>query len=164
MKRLSLIFACLILLSSTLMAQDATQKFAAVGMAFSPVSTPQLQGWGALAIPISEKIISYTDYDVSALLGDPVVGQRFTMPKIQYQMRTGIGILIYKITPAISLWGLGGIGGATDGNATSASFAGGGFLDFGLGRGWGALLILQADRNAATGTQFTPRIGIRKRL
>jgi hypothetical protein len=144
------------------MAQDKP-KFVGVGMAFNQDASPQIQGFGALAIPISDRVLSFTDYLVSAI-PQPRVGGKLQLPKIQYVMRTGIAVKIYAISPKLTLWGMGNAGVAADGGATSGSFAGGGFVDWSLGKGWGALVILQVDKNAATGTQFIPRVGVRKIL
>jgi hypothetical protein len=142
---------------------DQPSKFAAAGISFQPAATPQIQGWGAIAIPINGRVASYTDYDVAALPGIPVPGQRFVLPKIQYSMRTGICVRAYDISPKISLWGLVGAGVAAD-PGVGVSFGSGGFLDFSINDRWGAVIILMYDRNAVIGNQFSPRAGIRYRL
>ena len=110
--------------------------------------------------------MSYTDYDVSALPGTPVAGQKFALPKISYSMRTGVAVHIYQIAKGVNLFGLGGAGIAAGGSNVVGSFGGGGFVDFAFGKSgsWGAVLILEANRNAITGTDFIPRVGIRKKL
>jgi hypothetical protein len=59
----------------------------------------------------------------------------------------------------VSLWGLGTVGLAADGNYNVADYAGGGFLTFPLGKGWGLLLGAQVDKNAISGTDGIGRIG-----
>ena len=183
MKRYLILICLFISMTVPLLAQSPTPdqpvKFVAAGLAFFQSATPALQGWGALAMPLSDKILSWTAYDVSALPGDKIISSpgeclqlgggcgappRWTPPKISYTMRTGIAVHIYTITKGVNLFGLGGAGIAAGGSNVVGSFAGGGFLDFALGKGWGAVLILEVNKNAMTGSDFVPRVGIRKKL
>jgi hypothetical protein len=142
---------------------DQTPKFFAAGLSLMPHGTPQIQGWGGVAIPINNRVASWTDYDVVALPGTPVAGQKFTFPKIQYTMRTGVAVRAYDVTPKISIWGIAGAGVAAD-PGVGVSFGSGGFVDFVISPKWGALVILMFDRNAVIGNQFSPRFGFRYKL
>jgi hypothetical protein len=141
---------------------SAQEKIAIAGISFNGYASPNVQGFGAVGIPISANVISYTGYDVAVIPGQD--WRNFQAYKLQYSMKTGLAIRVKDLSPKVSLWGLGAGGLATDGSNHSSSFAAGGFLDVAFSKGWGALLILQVDRNAATGAQFTPRIGIRRKL
>ena len=168
MKRL--ILSCLLALMIMLVAipvsaqveQINEPKVVGLGLALFQYATPQVQGFGFFALPIRNRVFSYTDYDVAALPGDKIPGQIFTFPKLQYAMRTGFAIRTYNISKGITLYGLGDAGIATDGGYVVGSFSGGGFVDFAIGKGWGAICFLQVDRNAKTGTQFIPRLAVRK--
>jgi hypothetical protein len=160
MKRLSLILICLALISLTLWAQAPSTKFIFSGLSFNQANSPQFQGFGGFAIPVSATVLSFTNYDVAALPGTPIPG-KVTLPKLQYAITTGAAVHIYDLSSKVSLWGLGGAGISTTGATTGGSFNGGGFLHFDLGKQWGALLIIQVDKSAPTGAEFTPRVGIR---
>jgi hypothetical protein len=162
------VFLCLLVCSLPCFSQTSTPpdlegKFAAVGLGLFQSATPQLQGFGLLALPVGSRVLSYTDYDVAAIPGAPVPG-RIILPRLQFSMRTGFAVRIYQLSPRISLYGLGGAGMAATGDNVVGSFGGGGFIDIAIGKGWGALIILEASRNAVTGTEFIPRVGIRIKL
>lgn len=162
MKTLIFLVTILILLSAPAFAQTPTEKYGAFGLAYFNSGTPNIQGWAALGIPISEKTISYTDYDIAPIKSGgqaSVAGVR-----LQYAIRTGLAYRIYNVTNSWSLWGLGNIGLAADGRAITRSFQYGGFLDKSIGKGWGVMLILSGEDSGATGRDFAPRIGIRKKL
>jgi hypothetical protein len=165
MKRLFLIVLFLATISAITFAQTPVDKpkFVFAGLAFFQSANPQLQGFGGITLPISEKIISYTDWDVAATPGDKIPG-RVTIPKLQYSMRTGIAYHMYEIRKGLNLYGLGDLGMATNGDNVVGSFAGGGFVDVALGKGWGCVFVIQVERNAITGTDVIPRFGFRKKL
>ncbi|NLT67271.1 MAG: hypothetical protein GXX84_11775 [Acidobacteria bacterium] len=145
-------------------AQDAPEKekFGAFGLGYSEVAKPNLQGWAALGIPVSDRVMSYTAYDIAPVKEG---GQASLAGiRIQYNIRTGFACRVYDITRSWSLWGLGNAGMAADGNVVTGSFEYGGFLYKGLGKGWGAILILGAQKDAISGTVFAPRLGVAKRL
>jgi len=158
------ILLCLILLGAcmpSLQAQDSP-KIGAFGLAYDDLNKPNLAGWGALAIPVAPRTLSYTDYDVSPVS----TGGQFALGKIrlQYSIRTGAAFQLKTLKPGVTLYGLGGAGLSADSLTLVGSFSGGGFLDIAFGKGWGALIIVQEEKNAVTGAHFTPRIGIRKAL
>ena len=166
MKRLILTLVLILAMTPVALGQTAPNdppKFVAAGLGFFESANPQIQGFGAVAIPVSDKVLSFTDYDVAALPGEKVAG-KWTMPKIQYTMKTGFAIHIYTLHKGVNLYGLGGAGIAANGQNIVGAFSGGGFIDFALGKGWGAMLVLEVNRNSNTGNDFVPRIGIRKRL
>lgn len=168
MKAFAVILICFALLTLPCLAQttDPIPKFFATGIGYSQASSPQFQGWGAFGLPVSATVISYTDYDISALPGQDLTIKAILSPRLQYTIRTGFAVHAYDLSPKVSLWGLGNVGVNTTGAVTGASFAGGGFLDFKFGTtgAWGAMLILQVDKSNITGAQFTPRLGIRYRM
>jgi hypothetical protein len=165
--KICLLIIALLVLALPAFAQTpapSNPKIAGVGLALFQDATPQIQGFGFLALPVSEnKVFSYTDWDVAALPGDPIPG-RIVFPKLQFAIRTGFAVHAFEITKGLNLYGLANAGIATTGDTVVGSFSGGGFLDITIGRGWGAILVLQVDRNAQTGTSLVPRAGIRYNL
>jgi hypothetical protein len=149
-------------------AQEA-QKFAAVGLSTGTDTTKSISGWGAIGVPLSEKVVSFTDMDIS-VVKNTTLQQALHNQGIQYVVRTGLAYRIYDINKKFSIWGLGDAGIAAGGpsgleNQTpiSGSFAGGGFVRWNMGK-IDALMILQVQKNAATGREFIPRIGIKVKL
>jgi hypothetical protein len=149
---------CVVLVAVPAFAQEQN-KFGAAGVFFNQEVTGSVGGWAALAIPIAERTLSFTDYDVNAVTGDGGGTVSFFGKQIQYTIRTGFANRIYGIG-RFSLWALGDAGiTALDDNVVG-SFAGGGFLHYKITDRWGGLAILQADHNSITGTDFKPRFGI----
>jgi hypothetical protein len=137
-------------------------RFGAAGFSYFKSGTPQFQGGAALGLQIAPRTISFTDMSVGPVKDTSqiqIAGQR-----LQYTFRTGFAVQIYQLTPSWSLWGLSDIGLAADGKVTARSFQYGGFIDKHVGKGWGVLLIISAENSVQTGTDFSPRIYIRKKL
>ena len=85
----------MLLLVSPLIAQTQAEqsvKFAFAGLALFQEGSPQLQGCGGLAMPIAAdgKILSYSDWDVTATLGTKAVGQKIAPVMLRYSIRTGL--------------------------------------------------------------------------
>jgi hypothetical protein len=53
---------------------------------------------------------------------------------------------------------------AANGSVLVGAFEYGGFIDQALGKGWGLIVILSAQRDAINGTRFNPGFGLRKKL
>lgn len=168
MKSLLLILLLLLAMSLPVLAQtpSSSLKFAFAGVAYFQSGTPQIQGFGGIAIPITldSRILSYTDWDVAATPVTPVAPAKFALPKISYSIREGLAYRLYQISSGVTVYGLGNAGVAFNGANTVGSFGAGGFIDFAFGKGWGGILVLEVNRNANTGTDFVPRFGIRKVL
>jgi hypothetical protein len=144
-------------------------RFAAVGLSTGSDETKSISGWGAIGFPISEKVISYTDIDIS-VVKNTTLQEVLKNQGLQYVVRTGLAYRVFDINKQFSVWGLGDAGLAAGGpvgmaspTPISGSFAGGGFLRWSMGK-VDALLILQVQKNAATGREFIPRIGIKVKL
>jgi hypothetical protein len=151
---------CALLLSAS--SASAQEKIGAAGIGYFQSGHPQFQGGAALGFSIAPRTISFTDMVIGATKDEgriTVAGQR-----LQYSFRTGFAVKIYQITPSWTLWGLSDIGLAADGKSIGRSFQYGGFLDKSVGKGWGFLMILSAENTVQTGTDFSPRIYIRKKL
>jgi len=157
-----LLFVLLFFLAVPAQAQNFEGKYGAFGMAYDPGSTPNLKGWAALAIPISERALSYSDVDFAPVTKG--ANYEFAGVKLQATFRTGFAYRMYEITKGCNLYALGDAGIAASSENVVGSFAGGGFVDIAIGKGWGALVILQAEKNAVIGMTFTPRVGFRKKL
>lgn len=157
-----IVLAVVLFFCPLLGAQEQT-KFAAAGLSFNQAANPNIQGWFALAIPLSSSVLSYTVHDVAAIPQGPGL-QGFLKSKLESSTKTGLMLHVYDPFKGFSLWGLGAGGIATDGSTVGGSFAGGGMLDFAISKDWGAVLILQVDKSSITGAQFTPRAGIRRKL
>ena len=162
MKFLMGMLTILLIIAFILPASAQTQRFGATGLAFDTQSTPNLKGWGTLALPVSENIYSYTTYDVAPVTKGGDI--EFLNVRLQYTIRTGFARKLITLTPRYSLYALGDAGISADSQNVVGAFAGGGFLDIEIKNGWGTLIILQAEKNAVTGTHFAPRVGIRKKL
>lgn len=153
----------IVLLALPCMAQD-TEKFGAFGLGIAQDTPASVIGWGALGIPIADKTLSYTDFDVSGYTGDGTGKVTFLGKQISYTMRTGLAYELYRIN-RLSLWGLGDFGITALGDDVGSSVAGGGFLNYRFTDRWSAMVILQADRNSVTGlTDFKPRFGLNVKL
>ena len=164
-RRFIVVIGLVSLIGSPLLAQDQPAKFFAAGVGIDSQSAPQAMGWGAMALPLTGNLLSYTDYDVSVIPGSTL--QDILQTKgLQFSIRTGLAqkVLVYN---RLSLWGLlnAGIGaGGAPETVTKASFAMGGFIDISFGR-FGVLGILQEEKNASPqGFRFIPRFGIRYRF
>jgi hypothetical protein len=143
--------------------------FGAVGISIDQTAEKSLAGWGALGIPVSDRVVSFTDFDVSVIRGT-TWQQALKNEGVQYTIRTGFAFKLFSPLKGVSIWGLGDAGVAAGGpegytgqTVVSGSYAGGGFVHVGNER-VGGLLILQVDQNAATGRSFIPRIGVRVKL
>jgi len=143
-------------------AQDQTTRFGAAGLGYYSTATPNIQGFAALGIPISDTIISYTAYEVYPVKEGGNV--QFVGHRLQYDIGTGAAYKIKQVTPSWSLWGLGKAGLSTSGESTRAMFEYGAFVDKGVGKGWGVLLIMSAKYDADNGNVFSPRFGVRKQF
>jgi hypothetical protein len=157
------ILLVLILLPAVASAQTSADpqlpsQFVSAGTAYNQASTPQIQGWGSYAHQISGPLYSYSTYDVTALPGTPVPGKP-VLPTLQYSARTGVAVHVTNFG-RLSLWGLGDAGVAATGETVVGSFSGGGFGAVQFGKGWAAMLVMRIVRNAVSGTQYVPEIGI----
>ena len=157
---IGLLIVGLLIMPGIAQAQTPSAKFIFAGVSFNQANSPQFQGFGGFGIPVLASVLSFTYYDVGVIPVAQTPG-KITLPKLQYAITTGIAMHVYDLSPKVSIWGLGGAGISTTGDTTGGSFNGGGFLHVSFGKSWGALLILQVDKSAPTGAQFTPRIGIR---
>jgi hypothetical protein len=164
MKRLILIFALIsVFLALPVFAQTpAPKSFVAAGMGYFSMGHPNIQGWGAAGIPIpnTERLISYTDFDVAVVKEGgqlSVAGHQ-----IQYTMRTGVA---YRIASSSgwSLFGLAAPGFAATGTSFVGAFQYGGFVHKSIGRGWGAMVALTNERYNNQ-SDFAPRLGITKQF
>lgn len=142
-------------------AQDQ-EKFGAFGLGFNDQASPKIQGWAALAIPVADRVLSYTAYDIAPVKEGGQVS--FAGVRLNYMIRTGVAYRIYEIAPGWTLWGLGNAGMSADGNVVVGAFEYGGFLDKSFGKGWGFMAVLAAQKDAISGTTFSPRFGFRKKL
>jgi hypothetical protein len=144
------------------MAQAESVRFGAAGIGYTATATPNIQGFAALGIPITEKIISYTAYEVYPVQsgGNLMVAGYH----LQYDIGTGAAYKLYQFTNSWSLWGLGKAGLTTSAESTKAMIEYGGFVDKGIGKGWGIMFIMSAKYDADNGNVFNPRFGIRKRF
>lgn len=150
-------------------AADAA-KFGVLGIGAGSSDTEAIQGWGALGIGLSDRLISFSDMDVAIVKGT-TFQQALNNDGLQYTVRTGAAFRIYDPFKWLSIWGLGDAGIAAGGvtgydgqTVVSGSFAGGGFLHIKLNSVVGGLIILQVDKNATTGRKFIPRFGLKVKL
>lgn len=147
-------------------AKAQNPDFVFGGIGFNSANTPNIFGFGGATKAITEELMSYSDWDanpqagtVQFKLGNAVV------PQFQFSARTGIAAkLPYTLIKGVSIWGFLSGGIASNGQTTGGSFGTGGFIDVAAGPSWGFIAILQAEKNAVTGTRFTPRFGVRYRL
>lgn len=156
------------IIAMPLVAQDEPdgKRFYAVGLTADTSQEQSLSGWAAIGIPITERIVSYTDTDVAVVKG-ATVRQLMNNEGLQYSLRTGFAYRLLDLSSWLSVWGLGDAGisaggpeGMDDQIPVSGSFAGGGFVRASFKNKINALIILQVDKNAATGRRFIPRIGL----
>ena len=147
--------------------EDVLQgTYGVVGVGFSGEAQKAVIGFGAYGIPIRDWIMSFTGFEIYGVTDDIAENNNFMGSQLAYTLRTGIAIRIktFGADKRVSLWGLGDGGFKTNEVNLSGSFAGGGFVDVKIKDGWGIVAILQADKDAITGTKFAPKFGIRKAL
>ena len=153
-------FAVLFCDCSQAQAQTVTEaKFAFAGAGFFSQSSPQIQAFAGMAIPITSdnKTISYTDFDISLVkTGTPQI--TVAGKGLKYAIRTGLGYRIYQYG-TWALYGLGAPGVSSDGNKTSSSFEFGGLIGKSFNANVGMILGLTAENNGGV-TDFAPRMGI----
>lgn len=162
--RMLILIALSLLVCLPALAQDQpVEKFGAFGIGYFAHNSPNIQGWAAMAIPLTTdgKAISYTGFDVAPVKED----SQFSVGGvgIQYKMRTGLAYKMIQIKPNVSLWGMAAPGFQADGNSFMANFQYGGFLHVAAGKGWGAIFLLTAEEAAGV-NDFSPRIGITKKF
>jgi hypothetical protein len=158
-----MLFALLsVVLALPVMAQDTAPRFGAFGLGYDNQASPAVQGFMAFGIPLSDKLISYTAADITRVQTNGMV--TVAGIPLTYRFRSGFAYKVYAITPGTTLYGLGAAGMASNGSVLVGAFEYGGFIDQALGKGWGVMLILSAQRDAINGTRFNPGFGLRKRL
>ena len=162
MRNILFVFGLLLMLSICAMAQDQAPRFGAFGLGYDSMGSPTVQGFTAFGIPISDKLISYTAMDIARVKSDGMV--TVAGIPLTYRFRSGFAYKVYAITPGTTLYGLGAAGMAANGSVLVGAYEYGGFIDQALGKGWGAMVILSAQRDAINGTRFNPGFGLRKRL
>lgn len=159
------------LVSVPLFAQDeAPSKFGVFGVGYFAPATPNIQGWAALALPITSdgKALSYTDYRV-AVVNDPLAPAQFSVVgrRMRYTMGTG---LAYKALDlgGWAFYGLAAPGFAADGTGFRGAFEYGGLIHRNIKNGWGILIALTNDiaHSSSPGeiNNFSPRIGFTKKF
>lgn len=158
MKFFSILLFCL-LFAFPAFAQDENAKYGAFGLGLSQEVDGSVLGWGALGIPLTERSVSFTSFDVFSA---DETGSEFSILgyRLRYTVRTGAAYKLVSFGERVSIFGLGDIGIATDGEVVSGSYAGGGFLNIKLNDTWGFMAVLQADHNNIDGTDFKPRFGV----
>ena len=134
-------------------------KFAFAGAGYFSQSSPQIQAFAGMAIPITSdnKTISYTDFDIS-LVKSSLAQVTVAGKGLKYAIRTGLGYRIYQ-KGTWALYGLGAPGVASDGNKTSSSFEYGGLIGKSFNANVGMILGLTAENNGGV-TDFAPRFGL----
>lgn len=146
-------------------AQEPEEKeyYGAFGLFVNQEVTGSVGGWGALGIPVAEKTISFTSFDVNSVKAGETGNVSFLGYQMQYTMRTGVANEIFRIK-AVSLWVLGDVGFTAAADNVVGSYAGGGFVNIPFSKRWSAMVILQADKNSITGLDFKPRFGVNVKL
>ena len=93
-------------------------------------------------------------------------GTQFTVAglKLRYTIRTGLAYRIAQVTNTWSLWGLAAPGFSADGEKLLSNFEFGGFIHKDVGKGWGCLVALTAEKASNSATDFAPRLGITKKF
>lgn len=165
MKPVLTILALLLILSLPLLAQDQpAEKFVAGGVGLASESTSHVAAFGAFAYSITDRIAAWTAYRLVTVKEGESSQIMIGHTRVQSTVRPGIGIKIANITDRFTLGGLANAGVAIDADNVVGSFGAGGYVDIAFGRGWGALVVLQVDKDSMVGRQFTPIIAIRKRI
>ncbi|RPH38314.1 hypothetical protein EHM92_00085 [bacterium] len=159
MKSRILLGALALLLLLCLPAVAQTGQGVTVGMAFNQNASPQIAGWGTYDKQITDKIYSYSGYDVTPI-SQFVVNGRITIPQIKFTAFTGFAIKTAQISK-LSLFLLGTGGFATTGQNTSGAGGAGGFAHYPLGHNWGLILAAQGSYSVITGTDAILRFGVR---
>jgi hypothetical protein len=158
MKTIIVLISIIMLFAVGAIAQE--NNIGVFGLGFSPTADPGVIGFGAYGRIVAPKTAVFTDYDVERARAENanfnVAGLR-----LKYSIRTGVAYQLKQITPTWSVWGLFNGGMAADGISVVRSLQYGGFLDKGIGKGIGIMLILAAEDNPITGRDFAPRIGLR---
>ena len=148
-----------------LRAQDKPNKWGAAGMGIN--ADGNIMGWGAIALPLTEKAISWTTYDISMTEKVDPEGPAFDLERLKYKTRTGFGYQMYLLQLGkfqMTVWGLADAGVSGTEDSAVGSFAYGGFVDVPFvikGIHMGAIGVLQAERDAQNGDQFNKRFGFR---
>jgi hypothetical protein len=128
MKRIVMVLVLIMAFTLPVMAQDLPGRFVGFGGGFGDKGF----GWGALGIPLSEKLISYTLWDFTPT--DSVEDSSFTLADGRVMLKmsatTGAAYKVMQLAPKFSLWGMGAAGLATTGEFNSAAFKYGGFVDY----------------------------------
>lgn len=156
-----LICLCLVFaMSIPVVAADLPGRFVAFGGGFSDKGF----GWGALGIPLGDKIISYTLWDFTPT--DSIENSSFSLgegdTKIMLKLNATTGAA-YKITepmPGLSIWGMGAAGLATTGEFNSAAFKYGGFADYRIRDGIGIMLGVGGQWDSLNKTSLDLRTGV----
>lgn len=160
MRKILLTCVTLILIATftlPVMAQDLPGRFVAFGGGFSDKGF----GWGALGIPLSEKLISYTLWDFTPVTS--VDDASFTLidSKVMLKLNatTGAAYKAMQLAPKLSLWGMGAAGIATTGEFNSAAFKYGGFVDYRVKEGIGINVGVGGQWDSLNKSSLDLRIG-----
>jgi len=162
MKRFIIFITLLTVIALPAMAQNPDKKYAVVGLGLTSDTQPSVLGWGALAIPVADRTVSWTMYDVGLEPATAPDQPFFDPSRLKYKTRTGLAFKLYDLPfKHISVWGLGDAGISANGDTVVGSFGGGGFIDIPFGHGVGFTGLFQAERDAQNGPVFSPRFGFR---
>jgi hypothetical protein len=147
----------LLLLSSISLAQ--TGQGVTVGFAFNQNGSPQVTGWGTYDKQLTDKLYSYSGYDVTPI-SQFVVDSKLTIPQVKFTAFTGFAVKAAQISK-LTLFLLGTGGFATTGETISGAGGAGGFVHYPLPHNWGLIIAAQGSYSVITGTDAIIRFGLR---
>jgi hypothetical protein len=138
---------------------ETTAQGLTFGMAYNQNGSPQLMVWGTYDRQLSDKIYSYSGYDVTPI-DSLVIDGKFRVPQLKYTAFSGFAIHAATIDK-VTLWLYGAAGLATTGETMTGSGNYGGFAHVILKGNWGLILGAQGSYSPIAGTDAIIRLGFR---